>query len=39
MPPETSPVLCGVCGEDPWGVEQHHAQAVGREYVLGHFVS
>lgn len=39
MPPETSPVLCGVCGEDLWGVEQHHAQSVGREHVLGHFVS
>lgn len=39
MPPETSTVVSGVCGENPRGVEQHQAQAVGREHALGHFVS
>ena len=39
IPSETSTVVFGVCGEDPWGVEQHRAQAVGREHASDHLVS
>lgn len=30
IPPETSTVVCGLCGEDLQGVEQHQVQVVGR---------
>lgn len=30
MPPETSTVVCGLCGEDLRGVEQRQVQVVGR---------